>query len=695
MGYQLQYISCSNGGSFNTTLAALPTVDSVITIQFLKTNSSQDFDLKFGVDYADICLRRSYHDLYWYPKNGWNVQNYLTINEVHTASVSNTQYTFDENTFTPTGSNVAIPSTANFRLEYFYGNLYGFNSIANSTYDFNLVPWINDNDVVGLMDLVSNTFYTPAGGTWTAGPRAHIFNPSKSSLTFPASGGSITFDVEAETTWTASTPTFATLSPSTGGTGTTTVTATCPSYTGTTKREETIIFTDNDSYTFDFKIRQRALTNGISNLYLGDNQIPTANAIYLGDAGVNTIYLGEEIVYSSGPFVGLKATKTLSFNPNQLTGTLKIKSSENWSLTDNSTVGSYYTLENYTTGCNGWVPTYDGSLDGGELGEYGLWFEWEYGVSDKPFQEWVDGLAAYGITATGSYCSGARYSIYLNPHATGGPGWLSYSQTTGGTGETIVTVTASTTQAARTAIITISSDNYTATTNVSQVVYLMPSNEVWYKTTDNNSMGLRYRSYYIGSTGQQLTYTESFDSESGLWKMVFNDDVYGNYESLYYNNNDRLVELWLPRNFIRPNAIFLYGQSHFEKFKGDSPSIVDNGNIVLDIKEGSDYYNWAVQGVRSNVTDIVVPNGVTVIQSYCFYQTTASTLTIPSTVTEVQDYSLERTVIDNIYCYGTTAPVFSSNAFWAVGNNGTLHYPAGSDYSSVSVPGSWTKIGDL
>lgn len=301
MGYQLQYISCSNGGSFNTTLAALPTVDSVITIQFLKTNSSQDFDLKFGVDYADICLRRSWHDLYWYPKKGWNVQNYLTINEVHTASVSNTQYTFDENTFTPTGSTVAIPHTANFRLQYFYGNLYGFNSIANSTYDFNLVPWINDNDVVGLMDLVSNTFYTPSTGTWTAGPRAHTFTIDKSNARFAVSGGTETVEIEAETTWTASTPSFVSVSPSTGDTGTTQVTISCPSYTGETRREDVITFTDNDDYTLTFKARQNGNSAGFSNIYLGDNNL-LSNTIYLGDNAVNTIYLGEEIIYSSGPY---------------------------------------------------------------------------------------------------------------------------------------------------------------------------------------------------------------------------------------------------------------------------------------------------------------------------------------------------------------------------------------------------------
>lgn len=469
MGYQLQYISTTDG-TFDVTLAANVTFDSVIEQVFLSTAYTPNAIL-FGVDYADIKLCDSWdynRDLYWFNGGRYNTTNNWTLNEVNTVSISTTAYYWNGvKVYEPITASCNIPSSPRFRTAV-KGNLYQFTIKTNDVYDVNLVAWDEDG-VLGMKDLVSGNFYTPATGTWTAGPAVHIFYPSNSSLKFPASGGSLTFDVEAETTWTASTPTFATLSPSTGGTGTTTVTATCPSYTGTTKREETITFTDNDSYTFDVKIRQRALTNGISNLYLGDNQIPTANAIYLGDAGVNTIYLGEEIVYSSGPFIGLKARPlSLPFSNSNLTNEITIQSSENWTITDDSTVGGYYTLENYTTGCDGWVPSYDGSLDGGEIDENGKWFEWQQGVSEITFQEYLDNLASNGITATGTACQNARYSVYLAPHSAGGPSWLSYSQTTGSTGKTVVTVTASTTQADRTATITVTSANYSATVSVSQ-----------------------------------------------------------------------------------------------------------------------------------------------------------------------------------------------------------------------------------
>lgn len=66
-------------------------------------------------------------------------------------------------------------------------------------------------------------------------------------------------------------------------------------------------------------------------MYLGEDSI---YEFYLGDHQINEMYLGEDLVYSSGPFVGLKATpKLLNFNSGSLTKNLKIKSSEPWSLT--------------------------------------------------------------------------------------------------------------------------------------------------------------------------------------------------------------------------------------------------------------------------------------------------------------------------------------------------------------------------
>ena len=115
---------------------------------------------------------------------------------------------------------------------------------------------------------------------------------------------------------------------------------------------------------------------------LGDNEILEC---YIGDSAIDEAYLGEELVFSSGPFVGLRISpKTIGFSPITLTKTIKVKASEAWSMTL--------------------------------------------------------------------------------------PAWVSASQTTGDTGDTIITLT-TTAQAAATAdTITVTSANFSASANVSYTI---------------------------------------------------------------------------------------------------------------------------------------------------------------------------------------------------------------------------------
>lgn len=463
-GHELQYISTTNG-SFDSTLTANITVDSVVESKFLITAYNSGRVVYFGVDYGDICVRTSEKDMYWSGLDGASVSSYLTLNEEHTVYISKTEYRWNGVKIHDCTGNPSIPSTPRFRPTI-KGNFYYFRATTNGVATIDLVPWEDGNGTLGVYDKVNDVFYTPASGTWTAGPLAHVFESDKASLRFEASGGTGTLEITAETGWTCTTPTAFTMSTTTGTSGTTTITVTATANTGSTKIEETITFTDEDSYTFNVKLRQKVDGAGYSYLQIGEDTIDT---FYIGDLQIEALYMGEEQIYSQGPFVGLKARPlSLSFSNSNLTKEITIQSSENWTITDDSTVGGYYTLQNYTTGCDGWVPSYDGSLDGGEIGEYGLWFEWQQGVSEITFQEYLENLASYGITATGTACQNARYSVYLAPHSAGGPSWLSYSQTTGSTGKTVVTVTASTTQADRTATITVTSANYSATISVSQ-----------------------------------------------------------------------------------------------------------------------------------------------------------------------------------------------------------------------------------
>lgn len=80
------------------------------------------------------------------------------------------------------------------------------------------------------------------------------FEPSNDTFAFDDAGGSETFTVEAENSWTAATPTYFTVSPLSGTAGTTTVTVTAGATAGA--KSETVTFTDTELNTFDISISQ-------------------------------------------------------------------------------------------------------------------------------------------------------------------------------------------------------------------------------------------------------------------------------------------------------------------------------------------------------------------------------------------------------------------------------------------------------
>lgn len=205
-------------------------------------------------------------------------------------------------------------------------------------------PAIDDNDNIGFFDEVSQTFKTNLGtGTPVAGPSLSSINVSASKTSLAAAGESITINVDTENDWVVSqTGNWLTLS-ATGGTGSTTITATAPSYSGATAREDTLTFVDmNTTDEAVIKIKQKKYTSG-QPLYLGGDEI---TEIYLGADSISEAYLGEDLVYSSGPFVGLKLIpKEMTLKSRQVsvgtTAKINVKSSESWSL---STAADWFTL---------------------------------------------------------------------------------------------------------------------------------------------------------------------------------------------------------------------------------------------------------------------------------------------------------------------------------------------------------------
>ena len=211
--------------------------------------------------------------------------------------------------------------------------IYSVKIYESNVLRMDLVPAINNSNVIGMYDMVGGGFYyNELSGEMIAGPVLSSISISPMSASFKASGGTTTIDIYTENSWVANPAdgTWYTLS-ATAGTGNSTITITVPSYSGGTDRTDTITFVDtNTTDEADFALKQKKYVSG-QPVFLGANECAE---MYLGALSVSEAYLGLELVYSSGPFTGLKLSpKTLSFSDDILVQTIKIKSSEPWDIT--------------------------------------------------------------------------------------------------------------------------------------------------------------------------------------------------------------------------------------------------------------------------------------------------------------------------------------------------------------------------
>ena len=165
----------------------------------------------------------------------------------------------------------------------------------NGTLAARFIPYEDDNGVAGFYDENNQTMIYSMVDPWVAGPDASsiIAEPSKSVIA--STGETINIVVSCENAWTVTGETFLTLS-STGDTGSTTITATAPSYTGTTARTDVLTFTDTvTGDEFVVNIKQKKYTDG-QPVYLGTNEV---NEAYLGTVEITEAYLGDVLVFSA------------------------------------------------------------------------------------------------------------------------------------------------------------------------------------------------------------------------------------------------------------------------------------------------------------------------------------------------------------------------------------------------------------
>lgn len=115
------------------------------------------------------------------------------------------------------------------------------------------------------------------------------------------------------------------------------------------------------------------------------------------------------------------------------------------------------------------------------------------------------------------------------------------------------------------------------------------------------------------------------------------------------------------------------------------------------------YYAHNLYLNNSQVTNLDIPNSVTAIKNYAFDGCTGLTsLTIPNSVTAISDGAFKGcSSLNLITSLATTAPTVKSSTFQNIKTMGTLHVPAGSDYSAWMQTSAyylgkynWTKVED-
>ena len=349
----IEYIQNGSSGStsslYQINLNYYPTLNTRARIKFNYPAVDGDGNLLFGTSKtrnkywrfftygSDAIMAFDFPNDQWYTGDNrttipytkgtdavFEIGNRYLINETTSESHIGEPLTSFDNPHPLTlwiNSNVAT-GTKIYWIEIYEGN----------TLMMDLRPVDNDG-VIGLYDEVGQTFYPNSlSGELIGGPllSSIVINPT--SKIVKATGDTITVNVTTENSWVANPTDGSWYSLSeTGGTGDTAITITVPSYTGATARQDTITFVDTT--TTDervFTLKQKKYSVG-QPMYLGGDEI---TEFYLGGDPISEMYLGENLVYSSGPFEGLKATpKTISFYSNNLTTSIKIKSSESWSLT--------------------------------------------------------------------------------------------------------------------------------------------------------------------------------------------------------------------------------------------------------------------------------------------------------------------------------------------------------------------------
>lgn len=250
------------------------------------------------------------------------------------------------------------------------------------------------------------------------------------------------------------------------------------------------------------------------------------------------------------------------------------------------------------------------------------------------------------------------------------PAWITPSVVSGTSGTTTVVLTAPANGPEdRSNEITIYAGSKSVTINAFQPFYIPP-----YITVTPSSWEFRY--IEDGRTFTVDSYPEWTAEIVSSGEIVWTSDAY--MEAVFDIPSAMTMPLWVGNNGST-TGVYLGPIIHY----GSSVTFPSSGTYVIRYEMLDDGTTPVLQG-NQYLKELYLTDGVGAIQSSAFTGCTALTsVTIGSGLTRVGAAAFSGcSSLNNITIAAQTAPYVGDNTFYGVATGGTLHYPAGSDYSS-------------
>lgn len=246
-----------------------------------------------------------------------------------------------------------------------------------------------------------------------------------------------------------------------------------------------------------------------------------------------------------------------------------------------------------------------------------------------------------------------------------------------------------------------------ADTQVGVAVYTVPNDEIWYTTTDSQTITPYSPNNFGGATIQSNTYS------GGKGVIKFNQPLTAvGSQALYACAN--LASISLPgtvtsigfaafhqtalSSFAVPASVTSIGNSILSGNPGLETITVDAANTVYDSRDNCNgIVETASDTLVMGCKNTVIPNSVTNVGGYAFNGCSSlAAITIPALVTNIGNFAFYGCsgLASITFASTTTVPTLGSSVFTSLPNSGTVYGQPGLDYSSVmnALPNAWTLV---